>query len=79
MSEHGELRGVLEALLFASDEPLPASRVAKLLELTDRGVTEGTTQLSEEYAHEERGVQLGGAPRDGEVYVRTGFHSARDA
>lgn len=58
MSESAELRGVLEALLFASDEPMPASRVARLLEKPEGGVTDALAAMAEEYARDERGFQL---------------------
>lgn len=58
MSESAELRGVLEALLFASDEPMPVSRVARLLEKPEGGVTDALVAMAEEYARDERGFQL---------------------
>jgi segregation and condensation protein B len=74
MSERGELRGVLEALLFASDEPLPVSRVAKLLEVTEHEVAQELTALAGEYAAEERGFQLREVAGGWRLYTHPAFH-----
>ncbi len=50
------LRGLLEALVFASDKPLRAGEVAKLASAPARQVKEVLAELAEEYAG--RGIQL---------------------
>jgi segregation and condensation protein B len=52
------LRGTLESLLFVSDEPLPASRTAKLLERRDSEIEDALRELADEYERDERGFQL---------------------
>jgi len=74
MSDRAELRGVLEALLFVSDEPLPASRVAKLLEMTDKQVTEELVALAAEYARDERGFQLREVAGGWRLYTHPAYH-----
>lgn len=74
MSDRSELRGVLEALLFVSDEPLPATRVAKLLEMTDKQVMEALTALAAEYAAEERGFQLREVAGGWRLYTHPAYH-----
>jgi segregation and condensation protein B len=51
-------RGAIEALLFVSDEPLPASRLAGLVGVTAGEVTGVLKELQAEYAASERGFQL---------------------
>lgn len=58
MRESEILRGPIEALLFVTDEPLIVSRLAKVLEATERDVAETLRLLQEEYARDERGFQL---------------------
>lgn len=53
-----ELRGAIEALLFVSDEPVAASRIAKVLDESESAVSSALTELAEEYQQHERGVQL---------------------
>ena len=74
MTERAEMRGVLEALLFASDEPLPASRVAKLLEMSDGDVTEALAALAEAYARDERGFQLREVAGGWRLFTHPAFH-----
>jgi len=74
MSDRAELRGVLEALLFVSDEPLPATRMAKLLEMTDKQVTDALTALAAEYAADERGFQLREVAGGWRLYTHPAYH-----
>jgi segregation and condensation protein B len=68
------LRGTLEALLFVTDEPLPAPRVAKLLEMPEAEVSEALTDLAEEYARDERGFQLREVAGGWRLYSHPAFH-----
>jgi len=73
MSDPGS-RGTLEALLFVSDEPLPASRVAKLLELPEADVTAELREIAEEYARDERGFQLREVAGGWRLYTHPAYH-----
>ncbi len=68
------LRGTLEALLFVTDEPLPAPRVAKLLEAVDEDVTAALEELAAEYARDERGFQLREVAGGWRLYSHPAFH-----
>jgi len=68
------LRGTLEALLFVTDEPLPAPRVAKLLERSEAEVVEALTELAAEYAADERGFQLREVAGGWRMYTHPAFH-----
>jgi len=68
------LRGTLEALLFVTDEPLPAPRVAKLLEMPEAEVTEALEALAAEYARDERGFQLREVAGGWRMYSHPAFH-----
>jgi segregation and condensation protein B len=68
------LRGTLEALLFVTDEPLPASRVAKLLERPDSDIAEALGELAAEYERDERGFQLREVAGGWRLYTHPGFH-----
>lgn len=52
------LSGAIEALLFVSDEPVAASRIARILETGDAEVTKSLQKLAEEYQTSDRGFQL---------------------
>jgi len=52
------LRGSLEALLFVSDEPVSAARLAKVIDASPGDVEETLADMAEEYRETERGFQL---------------------
>jgi segregation and condensation protein B len=68
------LRGTLEALLFVTDEPLPAPRVARLLELPEPEVAAALDALAEEYARDERGFQLREVAGGWRLYSHPAYH-----
>jgi segregation and condensation protein B len=68
------LRGTLEALLFVTDEPLPAPRVAKLLGTPEAEVTAALQELAAEYAADERGFQLREVAGGWRLYTHPAFH-----
>jgi segregation and condensation protein B len=68
------LRGSLEALLFVTDEPLPAPRVAKLLEAVEEDVNAALEELAAEYARDERGFQLREVAGGWRLYSHPAFH-----
>lgn len=70
------LRGAIEALLFVSDEPVSAARIAKLLE-SDASVVNGVLQtLADEYREQERGFQLREAAGGWRLYTHPAYHEA---
>jgi segregation and condensation protein B len=68
------LRGTLEALLFVTDEPLPAPRVARLLEAPETEVAAALDALAAEYARDERGFQLREVAGGWRLYSHPAFH-----
>ena len=68
------LRGTLEALLFVTDEPLPAPRVAKLLERPEADIVAALDELATEYASDERGFQLREVAGGWRLYTHPAFH-----
>jgi len=68
------LRGTLEALLFVTDEPLPAARVSKLLERGEADVVDALTELATEYERDERGFQLREVAGGWRLYTHPAFH-----
>lgn len=52
------LRSIIEALLFISDQPVPASKIAEVVDLTEQEAKEIIEELANEYRRAERGFQL---------------------
>lgn len=75
MDESRELRGMIEALLFVSDEPLSVGKVAGLIELSAAEVTEALKQLRDAYAAEERGWQLREVAGGWKLYTHPAHHA----
>lgn len=74
MSDGSGLRGALEALLFVSDEPLPASTAAKLLEVDEKEARDTLSGLAAEYASDERGFQLREVAGGWRLYTHPAHH-----
>lgn len=75
MSETDEtLRGPIEALLFVSDEPATASRLARVLGVTAGEVQEALKALAAEYARDERGFQLREVAGGWRLYTHPAYH-----
>ncbi len=70
------LRGAIEALLFVSDEPVSAARVAKILEADPGTVAKALEVLAEEYRDAERGFQLREAAGGWRLYTHPAYHDA---
>lgn len=68
------LRGTLEALLFVTDEPVPAARVAKLLERSEADVAMALRELADEYEADERGFQLREVAGGWRLYTHPAYH-----
>lgn len=58
MAVDQNLRGSLEALLFVSDEPVSAVRLAKVLDASPADIDTALANIAEEYREAERGFQL---------------------
>ena len=69
------MRGALEALLFVSDEPVPASRLAKILESSGTEVDRALRELAAEYAEQERGFQLREVAGGWRMYTHPAYHA----
>ncbi len=76
MSVDASLRGALEALLFVSDEPITAGKLASLLEVEERQVGEVLASLADEYARDERGFQLREVAGGWRLYTHPAYHDA---
>lgn len=69
-----ELRGAIEALLFVSDEPVAASRIAKVLDEGESAVNATLTELAEEYRDQERGFQLREVAGGWRMFTHPAYH-----
>ncbi len=56
--EQTELERVLEAVLFAAGEPVPASRIAFAAEVDENEVHQAAKSLMDRYAFDRRGIRL---------------------
>lgn len=68
------LRGAIEALLFVSDEPVSASRIAKVLEADQGAVATELASLAGEYQSSERGFQLREVAGGWRFYTHPAYH-----
>lgn len=68
------IAGAIEALLFVSDEPVTASRVAKILEAPQPVVENLLKALAAEYAEENRGFQLREVAGGWRLYTHPAYH-----
>ncbi|MDZ4180472.1 MAG: SMC-Scp complex subunit ScpB [Coriobacteriia bacterium] len=68
------LRGAVEALLFVSDEPVSAARIARVLEESESEVKNVLTSLAGEYASAERGFQLREVAGGWRLYTHPAYH-----
>lgn len=73
--EARQLRGVVEALLFVSDDPLSAGRIATLISRTVGGITGVLKALRDEYAADERGFQLREVAGGWKLYTHPAYHA----
>jgi segregation and condensation protein B len=73
-----KLRGAIEALLFVSDEPVSAGRLAKVLEAPGGEVERTLAALAQEYATDERGFQLREVAGGWRLYTHPAYHDTVD-
>ena len=69
-----KLRGSLEALLFVSDEPVAAARLARLVDASPGDVEAALADLAEEYRESERGFQLREVAGGWRLYTHPAYH-----
>lgn len=72
--ENGQLLGTIEALLFVSDEPVSASRIAKITDASTPSVEAALRSLAEEYASQDRGFQLREVAGGWRLYTHPAYH-----
>ena len=53
-----ELKSTIEAILFASGEPVPAERIALVLGVDAQEVIKAAKELADEYSFQQRGIRL---------------------
>jgi len=68
------LRGAIEALLFVADEPLSASKIAKVLEADSGEVRSALEELAEQSRDAERGIQLREVAGGWRFYTHPAYH-----
>jgi segregation and condensation protein B len=68
------LRGAIEALLFVSDEPVSASRIAKVLDAGESAVASELSVLADEYRSTDRGFQLREVAGGWRFYTHPAYH-----
>ena len=76
MSDQSPIRGALEALLFVSDEPVSAARLARVLEAAPSEVESALADLAEKYREHERGFQLREVAGGWRLYTHPAHHAA---
>ncbi|HSK46923.1 MAG TPA: SMC-Scp complex subunit ScpB [Coriobacteriia bacterium] len=69
-----QLTGAIEALLFVSDEPVSAARLARVLEAAPGEVESVLAALAEEYRAGERGFQLREVSGGWRLYTHPAHH-----
>jgi segregation and condensation protein B len=74
MTAAESLRGALEALLFVSDEPVSASRLARILDAPVSAVEKQLRSLAQEYHDAERGFQLREVGGGWRLYTHPAHH-----
>jgi len=74
MSVDSNLSASIEALLFVSDEPVSAARIAKVLGAEPAEVVKALHSLAEEYRTQERGFQLREVARGWRLYTHPAYH-----
>lgn len=74
MTDSVSIRGAVEALLFVSDEPVSAARLARVLEVAPGEVEVTLADLAEQYREQERGFQLREVAGGWRLYTHPAHH-----
>lgn len=69
-----DLEGALEAMLFVSDGPVSAQRLAEILQCGKDEVTHAAHSLSERLSQDNRGIQLGEVAGGWQLFTHPKFH-----
>jgi segregation and condensation protein B len=69
-----KLRGVIEAMLFVSDEPLTAAAIGRIAGVSERDAERALGALSDAYAEGERGFQLREVAGGWRLYTHPAYH-----
>lgn len=77
--EPGSLRPALEALLLASDEAVPALRLAGVLGVSAGEVRDALASLADEYARANRGFQLREVAGGWRLFTHPAYHDQVEA
>lgn len=74
MSSTPTMQGAVEALLFVSDEPVSAARLARVLEAAPGEIESVLAGLAQEYREQERGFQLREVAGGWRLYTHPAHH-----
>lgn len=74
MSESTSVKGAVEALLFVSDEPVSAARLARVLEAAPGEIESVLAALAQDYREAERGFQLREVAGGWRLYTHPAHH-----
>jgi segregation and condensation protein B len=74
MTDSVSIKGAVEALLFVSDEPVSAARLARVLEVAPGEVESTLADLAELYREQERGFQLREVAGGWRLYTHPAHH-----
>lgn len=74
MSESMSVKGAVEALLFVSDEPVSAARLARVLEAAPGEIESVLAELAQDYREAERGFQLREVAGGWRLYTHPAHH-----
>lgn len=74
MTEAARIKGAVEALLFVSDEPVSAGRLARVLEAAPGEVESVLAGLAQDYQEAERGFQLREVAGGWRLYTHPAHH-----
>lgn len=69
-----QIRGAVEAVLFVSDEPVSAARIARVLDEPEEAVASALESLSSEFADQERGFQLREVAGGWRLFTHPAYH-----
>lgn len=78
MSVPTQLRGAVEALLFVSDEPVSAARMARVLDTSEAEVQNALDGIAEEYSEQDRGFQLREVAGGWRLFTHPAYHERID-
>ncbi|MDZ4169038.1 MAG: SMC-Scp complex subunit ScpB [Coriobacteriia bacterium] len=79
MTAESSMRGAVEALLFVSDEPVSAARLAKVLDASPGDVESALAGLAQDYREAERGFQLREVAGGWRLYTHPAHHDIIEA